>query len=96
VLQEYSLPYLDQAVTLVATTCLVAYLLYTFLSPTGQAHPYLMATAPFVLYGLFRYLLLAHQQNKGEAPEAVLLEDRPLQVCLLLWVGAVSAALLVT
>lgn len=93
ILAQYPLSYLDQAVTLVATTCLVAYLLYTFLSPTGQAHPYLMATAPFVLYGLFRYLLLAHQ-GKGEAPELVLLEDRSLQINLVLWTLAVVLAML--
>ena len=93
ILAEYSLSYLDQMVTLAATTCLVAYLLYTFLSPTGQAHPYLMATAPFVLYGLFRYLYLAHQ-GKGEAPELVLLEDLPLRINLALWTLAVILALL--
>jgi 4-hydroxybenzoate polyprenyltransferase len=95
ILAEYSVGYLDQMITLTATTCLVAYLLYTFLSPTGRTHPYLMATAPFVLYGLFRYLYLAHQKGMGEAPEAALLEDRPLLVNLLLWIVAVIAAMLI-
>lgn len=95
ILAEYSLSFLDQMITLTATTVLVSYLLYTFLSPTGRAHPYLMTTAPFVLYGLFRYLYLAHRRGQGEAPEVVLWEDRPMRVNLLLWVLSVVAAMLI-
>lgn len=94
ILAEYSLVYLDQMITLVATTCIVSYLLYTFLSPTGVKHPWLMATAPFVLYGLFRYLYLSHRQGQGEAPETILLSDRPMQINLLLWLASVIAAML--
>jgi 4-hydroxybenzoate polyprenyltransferase len=95
ILAEYSVGYLDQMITLTATTVLVSYLLYTVLSPTGRAHPYLMATAPFVLYGLFRYLYLAHRRGMGEAPEVVLLEDRPMIINLVVWVSAVVAAMLI-
>lgn len=93
ILAQYSLPLLDQMTTIVATACLIAYLLYTFSSETGQKHPYLMATAPFVLYGLFRYLYLSQQEGKGEAPEEVLLRDGPMLVNILLWVLAVFLAL---
>jgi 4-hydroxybenzoate polyprenyltransferase len=95
ILAEYSLPYLDKMITLVATTCLVSYLLYTVLSPTGKQHPYLMVTSPFVLYGLFRYLYLVHQKGMGEAPEVILLKDRPLLADLALWVLSVVLALLI-
>ncbi|MDX1932815.1 MAG: decaprenyl-phosphate phosphoribosyltransferase [Capsulimonadales bacterium] len=95
ILAEYSVAFLDPMITLVATTCLVTYLLYTVLSTTGKQHPYLMATAFFVLYGLFRYLYLIHQKGMGEAPEIALGKDRPLQFNLLLWIGAVAAAILV-
>ncbi|GAB4464615.1 MAG: decaprenyl-phosphate phosphoribosyltransferase [Armatimonadaceae bacterium] len=94
ILAEYSIGFLDQMITLVATTCVVSYLLYSFLSPTGRAHPYLMGTAPFVLYGIFRYLYLAQAKGKGEAPETVLLTDRPMAINLLLWLVAVAFALL--
>jgi 4-hydroxybenzoate polyprenyltransferase len=93
-LAEYTVSFLDQLVTVVATTCVIAYLLYTFQSPTGKAHPWLMATAPFVLYGLFRYLYLAYQQGQGEAPETVLLRDRPMLLNLALWMVAVVLAML--
>ena len=84
VLADYSLPLLDQMITITASSCVIAYALYTFSSKTGQARHGLMATFPFVLYGLFRYLYLT-QQGKGEAPDQVLLEDVPLRVNLLLW-----------
>lgn len=93
ILEHYSLPLLDQMLTIVATCCLIAYFLYSFSSETGQRHPYLMATSPFVLYGLLRYLYLMHREGKGEAPEEILLTDRPMQLNLLLWVAAVVWAM---
>ncbi len=87
ILAEYSLPLLDQMTTIVASACIMAYTLYTFFSqgPTGQRRPWLMATIPFVLYGLFRYLYLSHRRGIGETPEATLIEDRPLLVTVILW-----------
>lgn len=92
ILAFYVLPLLDQMLTIVATSCLLAYFLYAFQSETGQHHPWLLATTPFVLYGLFRYLYLLHVENKGEAPEEILLKDRPMLVNVLLWVVAVVVA----
>ena len=87
ILAEYSLPMLEQMITIVASACVMSYTLYTFFSKsqTGQSRPYLMATIPFVLYGLFRYLYLTHKKGMGEAPEAVLVEDKPLIINVLLW-----------
>ncbi|WP_309698024.1 decaprenyl-phosphate phosphoribosyltransferase [Armatimonas sp.] len=87
ILKEYSLPMLEQMITIVASACVMSYTLYTFFSKsqTGQSRPYLMATIPFVLYGLFRYLYLTHKKGMGEAPEAVLVEDKPLVINVLLW-----------
>ena len=51
-----------------------------------------MATIPFVLFGVFRYLLLIHREDAGEEPEQVLLKDRPILVCVALW--ALTAALI--
>ncbi len=86
ILADYSIPMLDQMINIVASACLMAYSLYTFFSETGKPRPYLMATIPFVIYGLFRYLYLAHRKGMGEAPEVVLVEDRPLLINILLWI----------
>jgi 4-hydroxybenzoate polyprenyltransferase len=86
ILSEYSLPMLDQMINIVASACLMAYSLYTFNSPTAGTRHYLMATIPFVLYGLFRYLYLSHSKGMGEAPETVLIEDKPLLINIILYV----------
>jgi hypothetical protein len=53
----------------------------------------MMLTIPFVLYGIFRYLYLVYQKNEGSSPEEVLLRDRPLLICSVLW-AVTSATLL--
>jgi 4-hydroxybenzoate polyprenyltransferase len=85
ILKEYNLPMLEQMITIVASACVMSYTLYTFFSKSGQSRPYLMATIPFVIYGLFRYLYLSHKKGMGEAPEAALVEDKALLINVLLW-----------
>jgi 4-hydroxybenzoate polyprenyltransferase len=86
ILKEYSLPLLDQMITIVVTCTLVAYSLYTFEGPTGNQR--LIITIPFVLYGMFRYLYLVYIRMEGGSPEEVLLRDRPMlgtvMVCTIL------------
>ena len=44
-------------------------------------------TIPFPLYGIFRYLYLVHRREGGGSPSQMLLNDRPLLVCVALWVA---------
>lgn len=74
ILKEYSVPMLDQMITIVTAATLMAYSLYTFQSPTGNHR--LMVTIPLVLYGMFRYLYLVYMHMEGGSPEEVLLRDR--------------------
>ena len=46
-------------------------------------------TIPFPLYGIFRYLYLVHQKKGGGSPSTMLLTDKPLLLCVGLWVCAV-------
>jgi 4-hydroxybenzoate polyprenyltransferase len=82
ILKEYSLPLLDQLITIVTAATLMAYSLYTFQSSTGNHH--LMITIPFVLYGMFRYLYLVHMRMEGGSPEEVLLRDRHMLATVVL------------
>lgn len=82
VLDGYSLPLVDQLVSVVAACTIVAYSLYTFNAREGSA---MMATIPFVVFGLFRYLLLMHREELGEEPERVLLTDVPILGTVALW-----------
>jgi 4-hydroxybenzoate polyprenyltransferase len=95
ILREYSPYFLDQMISVVTTSTVVAYSLYT-ISPAvieklGTGH--LGLTIPFVLYGVFRYLYLIHQKQSGGDPTQALLTDRPLLFTVLLWGAAVIAIL---
>lgn len=82
-LESYSLALIDQMISIVTTSTIVSYFLYTFKS--GQ-HLISLITIPFVLFGLFRYLYLVYSENSGGRPEEIIITDRPLQAAALLWV----------
>jgi 4-hydroxybenzoate polyprenyltransferase len=86
ILDDYSIPMLDQMISVVTASTVIAYSLYTFTSDTGVRHNYLMLTIPFVLYGIFRYLYLIYKKNMGGAPETVFLKDMPMIINILLYV----------
>jgi len=85
VLDGYTIPLLDQLITIVAATIIIAYSLYTFSAPNLPSNNIMMLTIPFVLYGIFRYLYLLQVDQIGGAPEELLLSDRPLQISIILW-----------
>lgn len=89
VLDGYTLPFLDQMITIVSSTTVIAYSLYTFSAPNLPSNHAMMLTIPFVLYGIFRYLWLLQVKKDGGAPEEILLSDRPIQIAVFLWVIAV-------
>ncbi|MCX6645380.1 MAG: decaprenyl-phosphate phosphoribosyltransferase [bacterium] len=88
-LSGYNIPLLDQLLIMSASVNIMSYSLYTF-SASGHPDNRLMLTIPFVIYGIFRYHSLIHKEDAGEAPDEVLLSDRPLVICLILWVLSVS------
>jgi 4-hydroxybenzoate polyprenyltransferase len=95
ILQEYSVPLLDQLISVATASTLISYTLYTVSPETLEKFhtPYLVLTVPFVVYGIFRYLYLVHQQGHGESPTEVFLTDRPLLADVGLWVLTVVAIL---
>jgi 4-hydroxybenzoate polyprenyltransferase len=95
ILSEYNLDLIDRLLSIVTTSAIVAYSLYTFLAEGLPDNHVMMLTIPFVLYGVFRYLYLIHVRGEGGAPEEILLRDRPLQVTLGLWASLVFIAIYV-
>ena len=85
VLDGYTLDLLDQLITIVLSTTLMTYCLYTFSAAITTDNQIMMLTIPFVIYGLFRYLYLIKTQHIGGAPEEIVLTDRPMQVVVILW-----------
>lgn len=90
-LAEYSPYLLDQMISVVTASTLLAYAFYTISPDTEQRFgtAQLIWTVPFPLYGIFRYLYLVHQREGGGSPSDTLLEDRPVQVCVALWAASV-------
>lgn len=93
VLEGYSLALVDQLVTVVAASTVISYCLYTFTARDSKA---MMVTIPFVVFGVFRYLLLMHRRDLGEEPEEVLLRDLPILLCIAAWAATAAVILLTT
>src|SRR3970040_471841 len=91
VLDGYTIPLLDQYITIVSGMTIVAYSLYTFSAPNLPENHSMMLTIPFVVYGIFRYLQLIQIGHAAGAPDEAALKDRPLQITLVLWGLAVIA-----
>ena len=91
ILGEYSPYLLDQMISVVTATTLVAYVFYTISPETEQKFGthWLGLTIPFPLYGIFRYLYLVHRREGGGSPAELLITDRPLLLCVALWGMAV-------
>ncbi len=90
VLDGYPLEVLDQLLTIVAAATIVSYTLYTF---TARDSKTLMVTIPYVVYGVFRYVLLVHRSGIGEEPDQVLVTDVPILVTVSLWAATCAAVL---
>jgi 4-hydroxybenzoate polyprenyltransferase len=85
VLDGYTVSFIDQLLSIVSSTTIVAYALYTFSATNLPENHTMMLTIPFVIYGIFRYLFLIHVKEEGGAPEELLLEDFPLLITVALW-----------
>jgi 4-hydroxybenzoate polyprenyltransferase len=91
ILSEYSPYFLDQMISVVTASTVIAYAFYTLSleveTKLGTKHMDL--TIPFVLYGVFRYLYLIHQKEGGGSPTRMLLTDKPILANVILWLLAV-------
>ncbi len=85
VLDGYTIPLLDQYITIVSSTTILAYSLYTFTATNLPDNNTMMLTIPFVIYAIFRYLYLVQVSHITGSPEEVVLTDRPLQIAIALW-----------
>jgi 4-hydroxybenzoate polyprenyltransferase len=89
ILDEYSLSFIDEMISIISAATLIAYSLYTFSAENLPKNHTMMLTTPFVLYGLFRYLYLIHVRGEGGAPEEIVIKDKPLIINMVLWALAV-------
>ncbi len=93
VLEDYNARLLDQMIAAVTAATAVAYALYCMSGETVRrfGSEKLLWTAPFVLYGIFRYLYLVYRRGEGGSPEELIVRDVPLLLATALWIGAAAA-----
>ncbi|MBK8974718.1 MAG: decaprenyl-phosphate phosphoribosyltransferase [Planctomycetes bacterium] len=93
-LRGYDTAFLDQALAVTASISLLSYALYTLDPATVEKHgKLLLATVPFVCFGVFRYLWLVRATDAAEDPARLLVRDVPLLVDGMLWLGTVVIAI---
>ena len=93
VLEHYSLPFLDQMVAMVTAAAILSYVIYAVDSPRIGSK--MLATAPSVLYGIFRYLYLIYDRKDTRSTAAILTEDPGMLFAAITWIGAALAMLYV-
>src|SRR3954465_1977046 len=84
VLEHYSLPFLDQMVSLVTTGTVISYAIYTVNSPLIGNQ--MMLTIPAVVYGIFRYLYLIYDRSDDRSTSAMVSGDRGMLAAGASWV----------
>jgi 4-hydroxybenzoate polyprenyltransferase len=96
-LQQYTVPFLDQMVSVLAACTIVAYTMYTVDPDTaakfggGNA---LFWSVPFVAFGIGRYMVLVQSGRGGENPARILLGgDGWFLANVVLWAGVVASAI---
>jgi 4-hydroxybenzoate polyprenyltransferase len=93
VLEHYSIPFLDQMIAMVTAAAIISYVIYTVNSPRVGSD--MLATAPSVLYGIFRYLYLIYDRRDQRSTAAILTEDPGMIFAGITWVGTALAVLYV-
>lgn len=86
-LSGYSAQFLDLMMAVSAAAAMMSYALYTVAPETLErfGSHLLMATTPFVMYGIFRYFYLVQLQAGGGDPSKLLVTDRPTLINGCLW-----------
>jgi len=85
VLEHYSLPFLDQMIAMVTAGAIISYVIYAVNSPLVGSK--MLATAPSVLYGIFRYLYLIYDRADTRSTAAILARDPGIVFAAASWVG---------
>ena len=88
-LEHYSLPFLDQMIAMVTASAIISYVIYAVNSPLVGSR--MLATAPSVLYGIFRYLYLIYDRRDTRSTAAILAEDPGMIFAGVSWIVAAFA-----
>jgi hypothetical protein len=90
VLEHYSLPFLDQMVSMVTAGTVISYAIYATDSPIISDR--MLGTAPMVVYGIFRYLYLIYDRQDERSVATLVTRDPGMVLASVVWV--LTAAIL--
>jgi 4-hydroxybenzoate polyprenyltransferase len=90
VLHEYSLPYLDLLLSSSATITVICYALFTTAAGRNAT---LVLTVPIVYFAISHYKRRVLMAGAGQEPDRILLQDRRLQISILLWLALYMAVM---
>jgi 4-hydroxybenzoate polyprenyltransferase len=95
VFQDYTVDLLNSLIIISAALTIITYSLYVVTSKTMIAlgREKFIATIPFVVFGVFRYIYLIYRQSNGGDPAEVLLKDKVMLIDIALWICMVFALL---
>ncbi|WP_297070740.1 UbiA prenyltransferase family protein [uncultured Duncaniella sp.] len=85
---RYNLEFMNQTLGLLGAITIVCYIIYT-VSPdveTRMGSQYVYITSVFVLAGILRYLQVTIVDVRSGSPTKILLRDRFIQSCVVLWI----------
>lgn len=87
ILAEYSLPMLDQMISIITAATIIAYTLFTTTAETLPRRPFpiMLITVPVVIYLIFRYLYLMYKHGEGGSPADLIIKDVPFIVAGAVW-----------
>jgi 4-hydroxybenzoate polyprenyltransferase len=91
VLEHYTLPFLDQMVSMVSAGTVLSYTIYATQSPL--AGDKMLWTVPMVVYGVFRYLYLIYHREDASSTANLVTSDPGIIGAAIAW--ALAAALVV-
>jgi decaprenyl-phosphate phosphoribosyltransferase len=97
-LRGYTRALADQLLVLTSTTTAFAFLLYLQQESTVARYGgvAIVTSAPFALFGLFRYLQGLQLRDSGGEPVRALLRDRALMATALLWLCGLGVLVIVS
>jgi len=87
VLEEYTIPFIDQISAISAGAVIISYALYSI---SGKTIEYfntenLIYTTIFVIFGIFRYMFLVYKKSKGESAIEIMITDLPMLLNVILY-----------
>ena len=94
-LKIYTTSKLDHLITVVSSSAILIYILYTFTASNLPQNHAMIITIPFVIYGILRYVYLAEVKNLGENPEDILMKDIPLMISIAMWLFTAGSVLII-